>query len=383
MNEWVDTVVAFYDTHRVAAVLAACAAGVALLTVVGWQGWAAYRGRSFNARASMGFAVVQGGVAYVTITGVYDFWHRRVDMPMAEAALIAAFIEAVTWAAVAMIFAHGAEPGSTGMGHAAPLFWGSVVGGGIMAVLGSPGLAVAAGRTVVVVLGGLMWHLRIRQKTRPAIERKPAKFALTPRQVLIRMGLLIADDADVLQSSREWQVRQLARAVRRSADGNLIARPLGRRVIVRVMEAGDADMVRTAQSRYALGRVLLDDLTPDSASMRAAIDAARAALYPPPPEPVPTAPAPPPGPSPAPPARRRPVGRTSAASAARADAAAAQDRKAEAEAWAVELLTSVPPKAVTGRGIGTRFGLGEEWGRQRLIAARELVASRNGHTSDA
>lgn len=383
MNEWIVWATEIYNTYRPAVYLAAGLAAVALLSLTGWQVWSAYHGRTFSARASLGFAVVQTGVAYVTITGVYGFWTHRVDLPPAEAALFAAFIEAVTWAAVGMIFAHGAEPGTTGAGPAGPLFWGSVVGGGVMAVVGSPSLAVATGRTVVVVLGAMMWHLRIRQRTRRATERKATRWTITPRQLLLRSGWLIADDGDVVQSPWEWRVRQLARAVRRSADGNLLTRRLGQRAIQRVMESGDTQMVREARHRYALGRVLQDDLSPDSESMARSIEAARAALYPSTPPPPPDNPEPsapdksePPKRRPAGPRRTAPNSRTAAAMAARSDATAAQELRATAVSWAIDRLRT--GRILTGAAIAAEFDRSEEWGRKRLGEARDRLYTPNG-----
>jgi hypothetical protein len=36
---------------------------------------------------------------------------------------------------------------------------------------------------------------------------------------MIRAGILVADDDDVIQTSRDWQTVQLTRAVRRGATG--------------------------------------------------------------------------------------------------------------------------------------------------------------------
>lgn len=374
MSAWIDQTIQAIQAHRTMATIGGIAAAVLILSLVAGQAWGAYRGRTLAVRASVGFAVVQTGVAYVTITGVYGFWAHAVGMPAAEAALIAVFIEAVTWAAVGMIFAYGAEEDSQGPGPAGALFWWSVAGGGVMAVLGSPSLAVAAGRAVVVALGGMMWHLRIRQRTRRAVARAATRLTVTPRQIMLRTGLLIADDADVIQTSYEWQVRQLARAVRRAAAGRPVSRWRGQRTIVRVMESGNAAMVRDAQSRYALARVLQDDLTDGSPSMTRAIEAARDLLYPQT-HPIPDT-QPPIVPLTRPTAHRsRPAVRTAAATAARTDPASAATRKADAVRVAQQALAS--NTALTGKDLGDRFGLGEEWGRQRLIEAR---AATNGHT---
>lgn len=374
----INHVLAWFAAHRALGITGAALIGLVIIGAVTAQVVAGYRGRTLSARASLGFSVVQAGVAYVTITGVYEFWARRVGMPTVESAFIAGFIEAVTWAAVGMIFAHGATPNSHGTGPAGNVFWTSIIGGGLMAICGAPTFAVALGRIVVVTLGANMWWLRIRLKTRRPL-RAATRFRITPRQVAIRLGWLAADDEDVVESSREWEIRRLTRAIRRKANGRGPTRWAGGRAIQRVMEAGDVDMVREAQGRYALQTILGDDLKPDSESMVQAIAAARAALYPPPaPEPAPVLPpeqADPPAPVPA---RRRPApSRTSAASAARNDTANAAKVKAAAVEYAHSVIVLdgglIDGRPISGRAVGSHFGMGEEWGRKCLVEARNQV----------
>jgi hypothetical protein len=160
-----------------------------------------------------------------------------------------------------------------------------------------------------------------------------------------------------------------------------VARWWGGRTIQRVVETGDAAMVRDAQARYALGRVLQDDLAADSPSMRLAMQAARDALYPPTPTPDPTpTPVVPPAPPAPRPTRQAPAkpARTSAAGVARSDPAGAAQLRATAMDWARDRLRN--GHAVTGRQIADEFGKGEEWGRQRLGEARDRMhGSPNGH----
>jgi hypothetical protein len=187
MTDWINAAAAWITAatgqltgHPAVTAVAAVTALLIVASLIVVQAVAARRGRGLTFRASVGFTVVQAGVAYVTITGVYQFWAHRVGMPWPEAALIAAFIEAVTWAAVSMIFVHGAKPGSTGTGEAGPLFWTAVVGGGMQAVIGAPTWPVALGRIVVVVIGANMWWLRIRLRTRPAVTRRRTRLTVTP-----------------------------------------------------------------------------------------------------------------------------------------------------------------------------------------------------------
>lgn len=375
----ITVITAWVSDHRALAIAVAAVAAVIILSVVAAQVWAGYRGRTLSARASAFFGIVQAGVAYVTITGVYEFWAHRVDVPQWDAAGIAVIVEAVTWAAVADIYVHGAKPGSTGLGGSGGLFWAAILGGGTMAVIGSPSPAVAIGRTVVVALGAMMWHVRVRQRTNR--DTQPTRFAITPRTILLRAGILIPSDADVRQSSREWQVRTLTRAITRAAKTGwwqAAPRALGERTIRRVMEAGDAAMVKDAQARHALQHVLRTELSPTSASMSAAIDAAREALTPAVAvEPEPTTPPEPPKvevPKPRPVTRRTAPDspRTSAAAAARNDPATAEALREKAIAEAVDALTAGRP--LTSKDWGVRYGKGEEWGRKCLIAARARLA---------
>lgn len=365
--------------HRALAITAAAVVVLAVVSLVGAQLWAAYRGRSLTTRASVLFAVVQAGVAYVTITGVYEFWAHKVKVPTWDAIGIAVIIEAVTWAAVADIYVHGATDKSVGTGRSGPLFWMSVVGGGIMAVAGSPGFAIALGRAVVVALGAAMWHVRIRQKTRPATQQ--SRWTITPRQLMLRWGWMIPDDTDVRHTSREWQVRILTRSVGRAAGGNQLTKWRAERLIRRVMESGDAGMVREAQGRYALQHVLRTEITPTSTSMMLAIEAAREALNPatPAPEPEPVKEPEPPRELPdVPKVRPRPVParrRTAAATAARADRESVSALKARAVREATEALRA--GEQPTGAAWGGRFGLGEQWGRDRLAEARRRIAEED------
>jgi hypothetical protein len=372
------------QSHRALTVTAGVVLALAALTVIASQRWTSARERKLSARASIGFAVVQAGVAYVTITGVYGFWSHRLGASSIDAAGIAGIIEAVTWASVGMIFAHGAQEKSVGVGPAGNTFWSSVLGGGLMAVVGSPTIAAAIGRAAVVVIGANMWWLRIQMKTRRR-PRTATKLLITPRQVMIRLGWLAADDTDVVQSPREWEVRRLTRAIRRKADGHGLTRWLGSRTIVRVMESGDAAMVRDAQGRFALQKILAEDLQPDSVSMKAAIEAARAVLYPPTPEPevVAFAAVPEPVAVPEPAMRRprpapRPTVRAGPAANLRPDTVAATRKKADACDRAYDVLVNhgglIDGKPITGKVLGAEFDMGEEWGRRCLTDARSRVA---------
>src|SRR5690554_6229607 len=111
--------------------------------------WAVGRIRAAtNAKLTVGFAVVQAGVTVAVVTGVYEFFGRILGLPLAEALIIAVFIEATVWVAVGQIkrYRSGKPTTEHGLGPAGPFFWVATVGGGALAVLGSDTLAAAAGR---------------------------------------------------------------------------------------------------------------------------------------------------------------------------------------------------------------------------------------------
>jgi hypothetical protein len=234
----------------------------------------ALRGKNLNAKASIGFGVVQAGLAFITITGVYEFFHRLLDMPWVEAALLAVIIEGCMWAAVGMIYTYGKdrdEDGKlrTGFGPAGPFFWITIVGGGLLAILGSETSPVAVGRIVVVVLGAYMWYLRLLQVTRRSTT--PSKWRWTPRAFLLAIGAIVPGDEDVKNEAREWQVRKLARAIR-WANSRQPWRWLGERAIMRGVEQASEDVIAEARRKYAVLYVTRKQVKPTTPVMAALIE---------------------------------------------------------------------------------------------------------------
>jgi hypothetical protein len=232
------------------------------------------RGKTFDAKASIGFAAVQTGVAYITITGTYGFFNRLLHMPAPESGLLAGFIEACVWAAVGMIYVHGrgfaaAEKPNTGFGAAGGFFWTTVGGGGLLAVLGSESLAIAIGRIVIVVLGAYMWYLRLLSKTRRSGKR--SRFRWTPKALLMLIGALVPEDGDVQDEGREWQIRRCARAIRWSNSDYQPWKWLGKRGVTKASEQYQPDTIVEAMRRYARGTLLRSHVAEDSEMMQSVI----------------------------------------------------------------------------------------------------------------
>lgn len=232
----------------------------------------ALRSRDFDAKANLGFGVVQTGVAYITITGGYEFFHRRLSMPSAEAGLLAGFIEACVWAAVGTIYSHGrgvdgdGKP-NVGFGPAGGFFWTTVIGGGLLAILGSVSIPVAIGRIVIVVLGAYMWYLKLLRVTRRS--GKPSRVRWTPKAFLLLIGAIVPGDEDVQDEAREWQVRKMARAIRWANSGRQPWVWLGGRALVKSAEQVQEDVLAEARRRYAAAYILRTQIAPESPVMAA------------------------------------------------------------------------------------------------------------------
>lgn len=234
------------------------------------------RARDFDAKANIGFGVVQLGVAFITITGGFEFFHRLLKMPSFEAGLLAGFIEACVWAAVGSIYSHGrgvdddGKP-NTGFGPAGGFFWTTVCGGGLLAILGSASVPVAIGRIVVVVLGAYMWYLRLLRATRPS--SKPSRVRWTPKAFLLLIGAIVPGDEDVQDEAREWQVRKMARSIRWANSGRQPWAWLGGRALVKSAEQVQEDVLAEARRRYAAAYLLRTQISPTSPVMASLLDA--------------------------------------------------------------------------------------------------------------
>lgn len=260
--------------HPIELTIVGVAVGVGLLSLLVAVVVRALQGRDLNTKASVGFGVVQAGVAYITITGVYDFFHLRLHMPVVEAGLLAGFIEACTWAAVGMIYAHGKSGDgkrtkkAEGFGPAGPFFWLTICGGGVLAILGSTTSSVAIGRAVVVILGGYMWYLRLLQVTHRS--GRPSRWRWTPKRLLLAAGALVPADEDINDEAREWQIRGLARALR-WANSSWPWSWWGLRSLVRRAETASEEVMNEARRRWAAGYLLKTQTSPTSPVMRAVL----------------------------------------------------------------------------------------------------------------
>lgn len=249
---------------------------VALLVKIG-------RSKDLNAKQVIGFGVVQAGVTFIVVTGVYGFFRSVLGMPIVEAGILAVFIEAATWGAVGFIYAHGksmvkgpdgvSRP-ATGFGEAGPFFWFSVAGGGALAVLGSQTSSVAIGRIVIVCFGGYMWYLQLLRVTRRSGKRSRLRW--TPKRLLLAMGAIEPADEDVENEAREWQIRRLAKAIRWS-NSRWPWSYFGGRALVKRAETTTEDVLAEARRRWAAAHVLREHTRPGSAVMAAVIEAVKTA----------------------------------------------------------------------------------------------------------
>lgn len=257
-------------------------------TIAASEAKATQRGRRFNWKLELGFAVVQAGLSVVTIWGVFEFFHKLLKIPTWEAALFAGFIEAAIWTTVGFIIDHGrsmvekigkdgqAQPvPATGWGMAGPFFWIFSVSAGVLAVLASTEQTlIGVGRAVVVVIGTSLWVLRLMRATnRPA---RRSRFRWTPYRIAVRIGWIEPDPIeDEASQNREWRVQGLTRAIRlKNTDGKVIGwvqRSRGKRMVTRLAEETTPDVLREALERYAAVRVLNDHTSLESTVMASII----------------------------------------------------------------------------------------------------------------
>lgn len=231
-----------------------------------------------GAKRVIGFGVVQAGVTVAIVTGVYDFFRLRLDMPTPEAIVLAIFIEASVWGAVGFIVAH-ARAGGIGFGDAGPFFAFAQAGGGILAVLGSSTTSAAIGRIVIVGFGAYMWYLQLLQVITRAGKRSSWRW--TPRRLLLAVGALAPEDTDVVDEAREWQVRRLARSIRWT-NSAWPWRVLGEWTLTRRAEITTEDVLAEARRRFAAAHVLRSQSRADAPTMAAVIKAVTEAATPPP-----------------------------------------------------------------------------------------------------
>jgi hypothetical protein len=226
-----------------------------------------------GAKQVIGFGVVQAGVTVAVITGVHDFFYLRLNMPVSEAVILAIFIEAAVWGAVGFIVAH-ARRGGVGFGDAGPFFAFAQAGGGLLAVLGSTTAAAAIGRVVIVGFGAYMWYLQLLQVVTRTGKR--SRWRWTPKRLLLAVGAIAPEDADVEDEHREWQVRRLARAMR-WANARWPWSWLGGRALAHRAETTTADVLAEARRRFADAWVTRQQARVDSDTMAAVIAEAVAA----------------------------------------------------------------------------------------------------------
>ncbi len=257
-------------------------------TIAASQEAATKRGRRFNWKLELGFAVVQAGLSVVTILGVYEFFHKLLYIPDWEAALFAGFIEAAIWTSVGFIVDHGrsmvekiGKDGqvemrpATGWGLGGPFFWIFSGSAGTLAVLAASSTYIGIGRAVVVVVGTSLWVLRLMRATnRPA---RRSRFRWSPYRIAVRIGWIEPDPIENEEDQNyEWRVQRLTRAIRlKNAPGkiNKLTRWRGARMETRLAEEVGPELMRAAMERYAAVRVLSDHTNANSDVMRRIIEA--------------------------------------------------------------------------------------------------------------
>lgn len=222
-----------------------------------------------------GFAIVQAGVTAAVVTGVYEAATRIFDAGLAEALIIAVFAEATVWVAVGRIRVHARKKPGKGVGLAGRLFWIATIGSGALAAIGSSSTATAAGRIIIVTIGTALWWERIREWV-PATGKR-SRWRWTPKQLLTNWGVLAPEADDLLDEPEEWQVRQIARALRWLNGGRRWAW-LGRRALARRAAEASEEALAKGRRRWAAGEVLVRQGRADSALMQAVLaDVERAA----------------------------------------------------------------------------------------------------------
>lgn len=338
------------------------------------------RGRNRNAKAAIGYAIVQTGMAYVTITGGYDFWHLVAHMNAVEAATLSVFIESAQWVVLARAFmwmdAHTEDNPHIGYGRAGAYFWLFVMGGNILAVLGAlvgqDNGPLALGRTVAVVIGSLLWDLLLRARMHRDPSIPPTVLLLTWRKIGIRLGIMAAEAKDNVTQDREWTLRRMSRALRWKNEGVWLFKWLGERYLMRAMDAGDATLFSQAVDRYALNWLIRNEINAKHKTMEKALTSARRVLdgvivLTPPPDITPPKRIILPSPS-----RPRPSQPDSTQESV-ASAAALRD---EARQWAIEQIRA--GVALTGAEVALQFHRKDEWGRLRLREAEAELARGDG-----
>jgi hypothetical protein len=407
VTDWIERMTELARTYQFEAWTIGSVALLAVLGVIVYEVASRVRGASRGMKELVGYGVVQIGMAYVTITGGYDFWHHIAKMPTFEAAAVSVIVEASQWWFIARVFRHmaGKRPDGTpniGYGPAGPKFWASVFGGGIIAVAGAfapgGGLSLAIGRAVVVYIGASMWDLLLKEKVHTAGTAAKATFLITPRRLAVMLGIMSAEDRDLRSDSREWTIRRMTRAIRWR---NSKTRPLswlGTRTLLKAMDLGDETLMAEATARYARGWVLTHEVNATSASMLQAIEAARRVLTlvpapqgetgqpgaPPVQEETTRAVAAPPAPvvaeRPEPIPVRRP--RLDQPKPKRPPTAETEDLREQARVWAMTQMRA--GKDVTAKDVQSVFGHGPEWARQRRNEARRRLEEEVVHgASDA
>ncbi len=264
-----------------AAVVAAIAVFAMLISAV--------RSQSYDVKLRLGFAVVQAGVAFGTLPGVYAFFLNLFELPEFESVLLSVVAEAAVWTTVGFVFSHlrslarrkgdGEEISDVDWGPAAQYFWLCQACVGAMAVLGSETDSMRLGRVTLAVLGISLWRLRFTVYIGAhfgAVKVAPTRWRWTPRRLMYALGALEPKSSEMVDQNREWTVGRMAGAVARRNSKIRVVAWWGARSVARLSRGTSPDVIAEAQARVAAALALIESCTYTSPQMREAIAAAKA-----------------------------------------------------------------------------------------------------------
>ncbi len=277
----------FFMTTAAVALVALAALGILI-----WTTYKAIRDAT-NSKLEIGFAVGQTVVTVVIIQGVYEFFHKILNQPTLEAALVAVSFESAVWVSVGFIFDHArrtvalvvdgqtviGEDGQpkmvhlTGWGMAAAPFWIFILSGGALAIIGSGNVKVAVGRAFIIVVGVTLWFMRLKRVTHRSNRR--SRFAYSPMRLAERWGWYEPAPEQQVDENREWKIAQLTRAIRLMNSEKKRHKGKGKKLLTRLAESTTPDVLRAAQHRYAAVYALEEEALITSPVMVATIEAAK------------------------------------------------------------------------------------------------------------
>lgn len=151
--------------------------------------------------------------------------------------------------------------------------WRVAVVSGVVVALGGDNPAECVARFAYALVGPLLLQLKLRPADVKAAAKK-VKFLLTPRQIGIRLGLVVAKDSDVTQESIEYQTRRIvatAYRIWRRRDAGRLGQWLRSRSKARAYRlalVATDKVVADAEERILRATGIVDSLDPDKIKVR-------------------------------------------------------------------------------------------------------------------